>query len=1006
MSFLSKIRRFIPVILTGLSWPMLFFACGKKTEPTLFKAMPARETGIAFENKLPEQTPDGMNIIQYLYYYNGGGVATGDLNNDGLCDLFFTSNIGQNALYLNRGNLRFEDATAAAGVAGSGSWKTGVTLADVNADGWLDIYVCQVGNYKQFHGKNQLFINLQNGQFAERAAEYGLDFCGFSTHAAFFDYDRDGDLDCYLLNHSVHSPESYKDTSVSRQFDPMASDRFYENQGRKFVDITPSVGLRDGKSGYGLSLCVSDFNNDNWPDVYVANDFHENDFLYLNTRKKGFTEVIARVAGHTSNFTMGCDAADLNNDLRADIVSLDMKPEEEVILKASAPADPYQVYEFKHEYGYHWQFPRNALQLNLPSANPYGFRLSEIGQLAGVATTDWSWSALCADFDLDGWKDLFISNGIPHRPNDSDYAKFTSSNEVQRQASDLELLEKMPSGTAANYAFRNTADLRFENASKAWGLDLKGCSNGAAYADLDNDGDLDLVLNNLNAPAAIFRNDIQQRNWIKIRFSPENAISENTFSIGAKALVFSGNTAQLFENQPVRGFQSCSFSGEILVGLGAQPQVDSVLMAWPDGSIEKFDAVASTQVFSPQKGKGQPRHTIFPETNIAKPLASRAANIRQPEANDLRAEKLLPWSLLTQGRKRTLADVNGDGKTDWFGPDSIPQRLRAYLPMDAISATTSCIRPCDADGDGDLDYFVGNRFSPGAYGIDAHSFILENKSAGQFSPMPVDIKGSVSDARWIDLNADQRPDLMIVGEWQTIVVWLNLPGGFQRVEIPDSEGLWMSLSEAADLDGDGDLDLVAGNLGLNTNLRASTTEPLGLWVKDFDNNGSFDPVITWFRQGRKYIFADKDQLVSQLPVLKKQFLQYQKYAESDAEQVFPAKIRQGAVERFAKTLDNCWLENLGNGQVKLHPLPVMAQLGPVMAALPFDYNHDGKTDLLLGGQYNEVQPSIGRFDALPGCLLNGIGQGRFEPADQRALPTGLDTPVRNLYWFEEKLWIE
>jgi len=401
-----------PISTVAVVAMMLFSSACRQTPPdSLFTSLLPAETGVTFENHLPEQTAEGgMNIIQYLYYYNGGGVAAGDVNNDGFPDLYFTSNTEKNRLYLNKGGLKFEDVTEKAGVGGSGSWKTGVAMADVNADGWLDIYVCQVGNYKSFHGKNHLFINNRDGTFTDRAAEYGLDLSAFCTQAAFFDYDRDGDLDCFVLCHSVHSPESYKDTSISRQYDAMASDRLFRNEaGSHFTDITPQSGLRDGKSGYGLGLAIGDVNGDGYPDIYVANDFHENDFLYYNMGGRYFKEGISQSTGHTSNFSMGCDMADFNNDGLPDIVTLDMKPEDEITLKASQPADQYPVYQFKHSYGYHWQFPRNCLQLNRgPSTvhRPPSTAFSEIGQLAGIATTDWSWSALFADFDLDGWKDL------------------------------------------------------------------------------------------------------------------------------------------------------------------------------------------------------------------------------------------------------------------------------------------------------------------------------------------------------------------------------------------------------------------------------------------------------------------------------------------------------------------------------------------------------------------------------------------------------------------------
>lgn len=1025
---------------------ILYYGCRPAFRPTLFSALSASKTGIDFVNSLPEQTADGMNIIQYLYYYNGGGVAAGDLNNDGLPDLYFTSNTGQNKLYLNRGDFHFEDATEKAGVAGSGSWKTGVAMADVNADGWLDIYVCQVGDYKSFKGRNQLFINNGDGTFSEKAAEYGLDLSAFCTQAAFFDYDLDGDLDCFVLCHSVHSPESYKDTSISRQFDPLASDRLFRNDGGKFVDITPSSGLHDGKSGYGLGLAVGDVNGDGYPDIYVANDFHENDFLYYNVQGKYFREGIIESTGHTSNFSMGCDMADVNNDCRPDIVTLDMKPEDETTLKASQPADQYQVYEYKHSYGYHRQFPRNCLQLNRgtmdgrrwtaddhssvtsppdmqrPKQNnppPSTLRppppavFSEIGQLAGIAATDWSWSPLLADFDLDGWKDLFVSNGIPHRPNDNDYLKYISSGEVQRNATDLELIARMPSGAVANYCFRNKDNLTFEDVSNNWGLDHKGFSNGAIYADLDNDGDPDLVTNNLNEPASVFRNNASGSHYIKIKFSGEGG---NTFGIGAQVKVFAGNRTQYFENQPVRGFQSSVEPGVLIAGLGNDEKADSLLVIWPGGARETQYSIAANRTLTLERKNARPG----PAGDSGPPSRLRLAGFEtqipfaQPpgDLQDIAREKLMPWSLGTQGPDIVASDLNGDGLDDFYTLDTafIQQAGGAFLPeptplffKNYLPKNTSCVRVADFDGDGSEDMFIGTRSVTGAYGLSAKSYLLKNNGANQFTETGIragkgeaGIGGMVADACWADVDNDRRPDLVVCGEWMPVTVFRNTPGGFEKTEIPHSAGLWNCL-RAADFDGDGDMDLVAGNLGLNSNLRASAAEPLGLWVKDFDGNGSTEPVLTYYRHGKNCVFADKDALVNQLPFLKKRFLEYRKYAESAFEEVFPEDLRKGALHREAELLASCYFENAGNGQWKIHPLPNEAQFGPVFALLPFDFNGDGREDLLLGGNFYEVQPAVGRFDASFGTLLLGDGKGNFRPAEPSESGIWLPGPVRGLH---------
>ncbi len=1085
-------------------WPCLalfagilcVMACQKPAAPTLFSALSPSVTGIDFANSLPDQTPDGMNIIQYLYYYNGGGLATGDVNNDGLPDLYFTSNTGQNKLYLNRGNCKFEDITATAGVGGTGSWKTGVTIADVNGDGWLDIYVCQVGDYKSFKGKNQLFINngaAANGlTFTERAAEYGLDLQAFCTQAAFFDYDLDGDLDCFVLCHSVHSSASYRDTSHTRIFDPHASDRLYRNDDGHF-NWQQNSGIKDGLSGYGLGLAIGDLNGDGYPDIYVANDFHENDYLYYNVGGQYFREDLAGSMGHTSNFSMGCDLADFNNDARPDLVTLDMKPEDETILKASQPADAYDVYTYKHNLGYHWQFPRNNLQMNrgkpppaphkggsptsgkdssggrtstssgaAASTPPFtggrgGLFFSEIGQLAGISATDWSWSALFADLDLDGWKDLYITNGIERRPNDMDYLKFISSADVQQQATDLQLIEKMPPGGVANYCYRNRQDLTFEDVSQSWGLDQRGCSNGAVYVDLDLDGDLDLVTNNLNAPASILQNNTKEGNWLKVKFK---GADKNPFGLGATVKLWTAGQAQYYENQCVRGFQS-SVEPVLNIGLGAHTQADSLQVVWPGGQSQMLYTITvrQTLVLEQSSAHALPIMTPAPLALATQTVASAVP----PVADDLFAEKLLPWSLHTQGPVAasrqidvsggtafvvgkqlyrrdnsgalvaatlpiiagnittcTLFDADGDMDQDLYlgTGNSSDTTLNDYLlrndgqghfaiipnALPSMREHTSCVRAADFDGDGDLDLFVGARSVGGAYGLAPHSFLLKNDGQGHFtdatSMLPDNgVLGMVTDAQWLDADGDHLSDLVVVGEWMAVTILRNTGGGFTKNEIPASAGLWNCV-RSADLDGDGDPDLLAGNLGLNSILRASPTEPLGLWVKDFDNNGSFDPILTLYRQGRNCIFADKDLLISQLAMLRKRYVDYRKFSQSTFEEVFTEEMRTQAIHREVQELASCWIENRGKEPCILHPLPMIAQCSPVFAMLPGDFNGDGKTDVLLGGNFYEVQPSIGRFDASFGSLLLNDGHGNWQSVEPAESGFWLNGPVRDLQFLD------
>ncbi|MBA3341677.1 MAG: VCBS repeat-containing protein, partial [Gemmatimonadaceae bacterium] len=680
-------------------------------------------TGVTFANELPERAD--LNILNYLYYYDGGGVAAGDIDGDGLPDLYFTSNLGPDRLYLNRGNYRFEDITRQAGVTGPPGWTSGVTMADVNGDGRLDIYVSAV-SYLTMRGRNVLYINNGDRTFADRTAQYGLEHAGYSTQATFFDYDGDGDLDMYLLNHSTHSDRGVSSKPQREVRHPTAGDRLFRNDDNRFIDVSAKAGISGGVEGYGLGVVASDVNLDGCPDLFVANDFQENDFLYLNNCDGTFTESIAGAMGHTSRFSMGVDAADFNNDGRPDLAVLDMLPEREQILKTSANAESFNVFDLKVKAGYHPQYARNTLQLNRGAG-----RFSEIGYLAGVYATDWSWSALFADLDNDGNKDLFVTNGIYRRPNDLDYLNYIANDAVQASLADsiteenLTLLGKMPQVPLAKYAYRNNGDFTFTNMAEPWGLAQPGFSNGAAYADLNNSGSLDLVVNNVNAPASIYRNRARQitgNSYLTVALRGSGA---NTWGIGAKVTIWHGGRMQLAEQVPTRGFQS-SVDPRLHFGLGTSKRIDSLRVVWPDHRHQLMTNVAAdrTLTLSQEEASGKYVYAKQLPAALFEDVSSRMAIDFKHAENaffDYNREPLMPHMLSTEGPALAIGDVNGDGLDDIYAGGAKWQAGRLLIQT--------------RDG----------RFRPGS------------EAVFRADSLPEDV-----DATFFDANGDRHPDLYVV----------------------------------------------------------------------------------------------------------------------------------------------------------------------------------------------------------------------------------------------------
>lgn len=1062
----------------------LLSACSKKrNETTLFSLIPFESSGLTFSNDLTED--EQFNIVEYLYFYNGGGVACGDINNDGLIDLYFSSNQNSNKLYLNRGNLKFEDITQKAGAAGVGNWKTGITMADVNGDGFLDIYICGVGRYKGFNSRNQLLINNGDLSFTDRTSEFGLDFTGRSTQAVFFDFDLDGDLDCYLLNHSVHSAGSYVTISHRLDADSLSGDQFFRNDlvvnnvlqdSARFTNITKQSGIFSSRLGYGLGVGISDINLDGYADIYVSNDFQENDYLYINNKDGTFKQILEEAMAHTSRFSMGVDIGDFNNDGRPDIITLDMLPRKESIIKTSAGEDAYEVYKFKLKYGYHYQVARNCLQLNRVISDST-ILFSDIAPQAGVEATDWSWSPLLADFDNDGLKDMFVSNGILRRPNDLDYINFISNQVIQDslktiETGDLEILNAMPAGKISNFVFKNEDGLHYRDESAAWGLNRVSLSNGAAFADLDNDGDLDLVVNNLNDKAYLYLNNSDPSlSFIKINFEGSKA---NKHGLGAKVLIYLKDKKIYYEVSSTRGFCSSSDT-RVNAGLGSAKSIDSLFVIWPGGAFQKLVNVKSNQNLFVKETDALNKFNYelhcTGKTLLEHISKSQIPNFihQEDDFNAFNNEGLIPHMLSTQGPPLAKGDVNGDGLQDVFvgggkdqsaalfvqnlsggwkeqspkdfvknspsedtaaelfdadgdgdldlmvasggqNPKANPEHLKPRLyrndgrgnfreddsALPDLFMHASCIKPCDFDQDGDMDVFIGASVTPFLYGMSPPSYLLINDGRSYFSVAqdwlgqsrfdnPTVVRpGMIKDAIWTDVNVDHRPDLIVVGEWMPITVLIqNENHQFEnRTEdfgMKQSNGWWNTIV-AADVDHDGDDDYVAGNLGLNSRLRATPERPVKMYLGDFDSNGGSDHILVYFNEDRSYPFASRDQLIKQLPGLKKKFLRYSDYRDVNLEDIITPKQKGNSAEMRVDVFASSFIRN-DKGKLVRTDLPAEAQMAPIFAISIEDFNNDSNSDLILGGNLMATQPDFGPYDASVGLVVLGDGTGNWKSID-------------------------
>jgi hypothetical protein len=1030
-------------------------------QQALFQLLNSSQTNIHFSNNIREN--ERLNVLSYEYFYNGGGVAVGDINNDGLEELFFTSNTGANKLYLNTGNLKFKDITKTANKdleGRAGGWKTGVTMADVNGDGLLDIYICYSGKTEPDKRRNQLFINNGNLTFTEKAREYGLDDSGYSTQAVFFDYDNDGDLDMMLLNHNVKKIDNMEFAKYRNQTDEYAGNKLFENNGNHFTDVSKKAGIIQNPLTFGLGLAVADINQDGWADIYVTNDYNEPDYMYINNHDGTYSEQSQKHLRHMSHFSMGVDIADFNNDGYPDILTLDMLPEDNHRQKSLQLEENYESFELMINQGLYKQYMRNMLQLNNGNGT-----FSEIAQLSGIAATDWSWCPLMADFDNDGYKDIFISNGYLRDYTNKDFLRYWGDYKIKKAMAGepfslMDLITAMPSTKLANYIFKNNHDLTFTNMQKDWGLNNATISNGAVYADLDNDGDLDLVVNNINEEASIYQNTGRENSggsFISIKLKGKGA---NTNAIGAKISLFNKGQQQYQEVNSGRGYLS-SVSTTVTFGTANLKTIDSLIVTWPDNRKQLLKNVKTDQHLVIKYEPNESDHKIAlsnpaPLFTKVKPLI--AYKPQDVSINDFKRQLLMlfmyskvspviikgdvnkdgledlficgdqqsPGKIFTQqadgnfrfedlpgGEQSSTTsaavffDANGDGYPDLYlakggynlyEPNSAELQDQLYTnngkgsfnlssTLPAINASSkSCVRACDFDGDGDNDLFVGGRVVPGQYPLAPKSYLLINDGKGTFTmaDAPFANVGMVTDAQWVDLSKDGRKDLILCGEMMPIKVYINTKTGFvdqtdQYFTTP-TNGLWFSLN-ITDMDGDGNPDLIAGNLGLNSLIKTSETQPAELYYADFDENGSIDPFFNFYNQGISHPFVSRDEINEQIYSMRKKFGSYKAYSDVTIKEIFTAQQLQKAGKLTANNIQtSCF--SLKNGKFVPAALGLQAQFAPVTQIISKDFDKDGKIDLLLLGNRTDNRLKLGSIDANYGCLMLGDGKGAFNYLNQ------------------------
>ena len=1025
--------------------------------------------------------------MNYEYIYNGGGVGIGDFNNDSLPDIYFTGNMVPNKLYINKGNLKFEDITTSAGVEGQGKWSKGVSVIDINNDGWMDLYVCAAVLADSNARKNMLYvnqgINKQTGNpfFKDMAVEYGLADISNTQMAAFFDYDNDGDLDVYLLINDLDGTYPNEFRPIRKNGSWPNTDKLLENHFDSllkhpvFTDISQKAGILI--EGHGLGINITDINQDGWKDIYVSNDYLSNNLLYINNKNGTFTDRCSEYLKHTSKNAMGNDIADINNDGLPDIVEMDMMPADNYRQKMMYNDISYQTFQNSERYGYMYQYPRNTLQLNRGMSNDTtGIpAFSEIAYLSGIANTDWSWAPLLIDADNDGFRDLMITNGLPRDMSDLDFMAYRK-NAVARTPLN-EVLAQLPNVKLNNYIFRNNGDLTFSDMSNTWGWNSPGYSAGMGYADFDRDGDIDVVINNTNMPASLLENTMslelknKENHYLRLRLQGDE---KNANGIGAIIHLYYQGNSQVYENSPYRGYLS-SIENITHFGIGRTEIIDSIRIDWPGNLKQTIQQVRSNQTITLNI-----RNAIesFQTIDIEKPESwfsevSKDIGLDQsfPELDfiDFNIQRLIPHKLTQYGPSIAVGDINGDGLDDMIAggsspfnatiftqqqngkfskkrildtkipqlqddgglclfdadkdgdldlyiasggaenePQSKPYADHFYLndgkgnfteleiPITNNRATKSCIAANDFDEDGDLDLFIGGRVIPGSYPLPASSFIYRNDTKNgkvEFTDVTRNIApelqgiGLVTSAIWSDADNDGKKELLLTTEWGPVVVFQQQAGIFKKVATPmDSQTGWWNSIIASDIDNDGDMDYITGNFGMNGFIQPSKKQPVKIYVKDFDNNGSTDVVMSSFRKTsvsdsifKEFPIAGRDEFIKEINPMKERFPNYSSYAKADMTQFFPNNLLDSARKFSAVNFRTSWIENKGKFKFVMHDLPKEAQFAPIYGIVARDFDGDGFIDLALNGNEFSMAPYLGRYDALNGLILMGDGKGNFRP---------------------------